>query len=53
MCDKRLLKKFANDKNYRKVRDHRHFTGRYRGAAHGICNLGFNVPNEILVFHYS
>ena len=49
---KRFLKKFANDKNYRTVRDHCHFTGNYRGAARTICNLRFNVPNEIpAVFH--
>ena len=28
ICQKRLLKKFANDKNYRKVRDQCHFTGK-------------------------
>ena len=44
---KKLLKKFANDKNYRKVRDHCHYTGKYRGATHSIRNLRFNVPNEI------
>ena len=45
-------KKFANDKNSRRVRDHCHFTGKYRGAAHSICNLKFNVINEIpIVFH--
>ena len=49
---KKFLKKFANDKNYKKVRDHCHFTGKYRGAAHSICNLKFNVPNETpVVFH--
>ena len=32
--------------------DHSHFTGKYRSAAHSICNLRFNVPNEIaVVFH--
>ena len=52
ICEKRLLKRFANDKNYRKVRDHCHYTGKCRGAAHRICNLKFNVPNEIsVVFH--
>ena len=29
---KRFLKEFFNDKNYRKVRDHCHFTDKYRGA---------------------
>ena len=49
---KRILKKFATDKHYQKVRDHRHFTGKYIGGAHSNCNLKFNVPNEIpVVFH--
>ena len=43
ICGKRFLKIFAND------RDHCHYTGKYRGAAHIICNLKFNVPNEIPV----
>ena len=44
--------KFANDKSYRKARDHCHFIGEYRGVAHSICNLKFNVPNEVaVVFH--
>ena len=52
ICRKNFLKKFAKDKNYQKVRDHCHYTGKYRGASHSICNLKFNVPNEILaVFH--
>ena len=52
ICGKRIRKKFAKDKNCRKVRDHCHYTGKYRGAAHSICNLKFNVPNEIsVVFH--
>ena len=52
ICEKRISKKFTNDKNYQKVRDHCHFTWKYSNAAHGICNLKFNVPNEIsVVFH--
>ena len=51
-CGKRILTNFSNDKIYRKVRDYFHFTGKYRDAAHSICNLKFNVPNEIpVVFH--
>ena len=30
-------------KNY-KVRDHGHYTGKYRGAVHNIFNLGYKVP---------
>ena len=38
--------------NYKKVRDHCHLTGKYRGAAHSICNLRYSVPREIPVhFH--
>ena len=51
VCGKRFLKKFAKDKNYRKIRDHCHFAGKYRGAAHSICHLRFNVSNLKLVFH--
>ena len=41
-----------NDKKNYKVRNHCHFTGKYRGAAHNICNLGYKVPKEIpIVFH--
>ena len=49
---KRIIKKFSKSINYRKVSNHCHYTGKYRGAAHSIGNLKFNVPNEILVdFH--
>ena len=38
-------------KNY-KVRDHCHDTGKYRGAAHNICNLIYKIPIEIpVIFH--
>ena len=51
ICGKRILQKLAKNKNYRKVRDHSHYAGKYRGA-HNICNLKFNVRNEIpVVFH--
>ena len=34
--------------NY-KVREHCHITGRYRGAAHNTCNLGFKNPSFVPV----
>ena len=46
-------KKFPKDKNYRKVRDHCHCTGKYRGAAHTIGSLRFNMPHEIPVVFYN
>ena len=54
ICGKRILKKLSKSINYWKIRDHCHFTGKYSDTAHGICNLKFNVPNEIpVVFHNS
>ena len=51
--------KFCYDKNkkseytlYHKARDHCHYAGNFRGAAHNICNLRYKVPKNIpLVFH--
>ena len=35
-----------------KVRDHCHYTGKYRVAAHSSCNLRYKIPKEIpVVFH--
>ena len=46
-----ICKKEFDKKNY-KVRDHCHYTGKYRGGAHNICNLRYKIPKEIpLVFH--
>ena len=40
------------DKNKDKVKDHCHYTGRYRGAAHNECNLNYRKPNFTpVVFH--
>ena len=36
-----------------RVRDHCHFTGRYRGAAHNKCNLKYRKPNSISVFFHN
>ena len=40
------------DKKHHKVKDHCHYTGKYRGATHNICNLRYRIPKEIaIVFH--
>ena len=40
------------NKKYHKFRDHSHYIGKYRGAAHDICNLRYKIPKEIpVVFH--
>ena len=39
-------------KLYQKVRDHCHYTGKFRGAAHSICNLCYKVPKKIpIIIH--
>ena len=36
-----------DDKKYHKVRDHCHYTGKYWGAAHNVCNLTYQTSKEI------
>ena len=48
-------KEFSTDddnKKYHKVIDRCHYTGKFRGAAHNICNLRQKTPKEVpVVFH--
>ena len=46
-------KEFSNnERKNNKVRDHCHYTDKYRGAAHNTCNLRYKVPKEIpIAFH--
>ena len=41
------------EKERDKVRDHCHFTGKFRGAAHKECNLLYRVPSFIPVFFHN
>ena len=53
-CKKKILQKLAKSKNYQKVRDYCHYTGKckYRGAAHSICYSNFKTLDQIpVVFH--
>ena len=55
ICKKRVSTD-ENDKNefklYRNIRDHCHYTKKFREAAHSICNLRYKTPKEIpVVFH--
>ena len=41
-----------SDKKHHKVKDNCHYTGKYRGVAHNICNLRYRIPKEIpIVLH--
>ena len=47
-----LIKKSQDYKDYCKVRDHCHFTGKYCAAVHSISNLKYKVPTFVQVlFH--
>ena len=47
-----ICKKPFGDKENRKVRDHCHYTGKYRCAAHNKCNFSYSIPKFIPVaFH--
>ena len=45
-----LCRKEFGDGNLRKVRDHCHFSGKFRGAAHSLCNFKFQRPKFTPVF---
>ena len=47
ICKEKFKNKYLKDKKYRKIRDHCHYTGDYRCAAHSICNLKYSIPKKI------
>ena len=40
-----IKKGFSADDH--KIRDHCHYTGKFRAAAHDVCNLRYETPKEI------
>ena len=46
-------KVFGDKKKHRKVRDHDHYTDKFRGAAHSICNLRYSTQKIIYVFFHN
>ena len=37
----------------KKVRDHCHITGKFRGAAHSQCNLKLKIPKKIPIISHN
>ena len=55
ICEQEFCTNENNRKEFikkRKVRDNCNYTGKYREAAHSICNLNYKISKEIpIVFH--
>ena len=55
ICEKEFCTDKNNEKEFKlkkKVWDHCHYTGKFRGAAHSIYNLRYKTPKETtVVFH--
>ena len=47
ICEKVFFRNKKNKLKHVKVRDHGHYTGKFKGAAHSICNLRYIVPRKI------
>ena len=47
ICEKELCTGKSNENEFKlhpKVRDHCHYTVKFRGDAHNICNLKYKIP---------
>ena len=53
ICKENFEDKYVKDEKYCGVRDHCHYAGEYRGAAHSICNLKYSVPKKIPIVFYN
>ena len=55
ICKKEFCTNKSDEKEFKikhKVRDNCHYTGKFRGNAHKICNLRYKIPRETpVVFH--
>ena len=47
------IRKKVIDNDEQKVRDHCHVTGKFRGAAHGNCNINLQLTKNFSVIFYN
>ena len=47
------IRKKVIDNDEQKVRDHCHVTGKFRGAAHGNCNINLQLTKNVSVIFYN
>ena len=48
LVKKQFEDKYVDSKIHCKIRDHCHYTVKYKGAPHSIYNLKYSIPNEVL-----
>ena len=48
-CNSCWICKNFIDNDKEKVRDHCHVSGKFRGAAHGSCNINLELTKKVLV----
>ena len=48
---KKIVNKYLKDKKYCQVRDHCHYTRKYPGPVHSICNLKHSVSKKVHIVH--
>ena len=52
ICKEKFENTYSKDKKCRNLRDHCHYSGEYRGPAHGICSLKYSLPKKLPIdFH--
>ena len=53
ICKEKCEDKYTNDKKYRKVKDHSHYTAECRDASHSICNSRYSTCKNITIIFQS
>ena len=53
ICKEKFENKYVKDKKYCMVKHHYYYTGKYRAAAHSICNLKYYVPKKVSTAFYN